>query len=563
MGNSFAALLRAVGRAYWPVALFSTGVNLLGLTVPIFLMLVFDRVLSSHNLDTLALLTLMAGASVLTLALLDFARALIGTRLGAWLEGRAAPEAFERSVAAGLAGDEAAAQPLRDLATIRNFLGGAAPYAVLDGMWMPVYLLVVAYLHWGLGLVGLVGMALLVALGLASEKLVRQPVRRAALAQIRAQRTIDLALRNAEAADAMGMVPALVRRWEGEHARILDAGCQAGARSAALMAATRFVRYFMQISLLAVGAYLATRRQITGGAVIGASIMMGRAVQPVEQALGQWKQMVAARDANRRLVDLHRRPLARQGTVPPPPAGRLSVEAVSFTPPGAGAPVLSEVSFAIKPGEMVVVVGPSGAGKSSLARLVVGVWQPSGGVVRLDGADVHAWPRCDFGRHVGYLPQDVELFAGTVRDNIARMGDAPDEAVYAAARRAGMHDMALRLAAGYDTEIGEGGAKLSGGQRQRVALARALLGEPRLVVLDEPNASLDGDGELALAAALQELKAAGTAMVVISHRRSLLTQADKVLFLRGGVVEIFGSPAEVAARLAPAGKSPVRLRPAP
>ncbi len=559
-GTAFRARLATALRAYWLVGAFSAGVNILGLTVPVYLMLVFDRVLASHSLDTLAYLTVLALTAILALVLLDLSRALIGGRVGTWFDRSAAPEAYERSIAAALAGQDYTSQSLRDIGALRSFVAGTAPYALFDAVWMPVYLLVVASLHWALGLVGLVGMALLMVLGLASERAVRQPVHDVTAATVKAQRDADVAVRNAEAVDAMAMGPALVHRWEAAHARILAAGGSISARGAVLMACTRFVRFAMQIALLAVGAYLAARRDITGGAVIGASIIMGRAVAPVEQALSQWKQFVAARDARNRLDRFHAQPLLRTGTVPPPPERRLGVEGLSFRPPGAEAPLFTDVSFAVEAGTMLAVVGPSGAGKSTLARLLVGVWKPDAGVVRLDGADVHLWPRADFGRHVGYLPQDVELFAGSLRDNIARMGDCDDASVFAAARAAGVHQMVLRLPKGYDTEIGEGGMKLSGGQRQRVALARALLGNPRLLVMDEPNASLDGEGELALARAIDAAKAAGAIVVVVSHRQRLLTQAEQVLLLRNGGVECCGTPAEVAARLVPTAR--VKLRPA-
>lgn len=552
--NTFRTRMATALRSYWLVGIYSAGVNVLGLTVPIYLMLVFDRVLASHSMDTLAYLTALALVAILALVLLDLSRALIGARVGTWIDRNAAPEAFERSVSAALAGNAYSSQSLQDVATLRAFLSGSAPYALFDALWMPIYLLVVTSLHWALGLVGLVGMLLLMALGLASERAVRRPVREIAQQTLRAQREVDIAIRNAEVADCMGMVPGLVRVWEGGHAGILAAGGTIAARGAVLMACTRFVRFAMQIALLAVGAYLAARRDITGGAVIGASIIMGRAVAPVEQALAQWKQLVAARDARGRLEAFHAQPLPR-GTVPPPPERRLSVEALAFAAPRAEAMLFRDVSFTVEAGEMLAVVGPSGAGKSSLARLLVGVWPPAAGKVRLDGADVHCWPRADFGRHVGYLPQDVELFPGTLRDNIARMGEVGDQQVFAAARMAGMHDLVLRLPAGYDTELGEGGMNLSGGQRQRVALARALLGEPRLVVLDEPNASLDGEGELALARAIDAIKARGAMVVVISHRQRLLAQADKVLLLRNGGVEICGTPAEVAAHLVPTGRA--------
>jgi ATP-binding cassette subfamily C protein/ATP-binding cassette subfamily C protein EexD len=365
-----------------------------------------------------------------------------------------------------------------------------------------------------------------------------------------AQRRSETALRNAEVVHAMGMLPALLRRWHADNDRALEQHAQASDRGAAIVGMAKFLRLFIQVGILGLGAYLVLRGELTGGGMIAGSILLSRALAPVEQAIGAWKGLVAARASFERLQAL----LRRHRQAPPAlrlpvPEGRISVERLVFTPPGSDRPILKSLDFELMAGEVLAVVGPSGSGKSTLCRLIAGIWAPASGHVRLDGAEVHAWERADFGRHVGYLPQDVELFAGTVRDNIARMADAPDEAVIEAARLAGAHAMILRLRDGYATEIGPHGAVLSGGQRQWIGLARAMFGKPRLVVLDEPNASLDQAGEAALIDAIGRLKARGTTVILVAHRPSLLVHVDKLLVLREGAGVLFGPREEVLPRL--------------
>jgi ATP-binding cassette subfamily C protein/ATP-binding cassette subfamily C protein EexD len=357
-------------------------------------------------------------------------------------------------------------------------------------------------------------------------------------------------LRNAEVVHAMGMLPALLRRWHADNDRVLDQQAQAGDRGAAIVGMAKFLRLFVQIGILGLGAWLVLRGELTGGGMIAGSILLGRALAPVEQAIGAWKGLVGARASHDRLQALLRRQRpAAPALRLPVPEGRVSVERLVFAPPGGDRPILKQVEFELAAGEVLAVIGPSGSGKSTLCRLIVGIWPPSAGHVRLDGAEVHTWDRSDFGRHVGYLPQDVELFPGTVRDNIARMSDAPDEAVIEAARRAGAHDMILRLRGGYGAEIGAHGAVLSGGQRQWIGLARAMFGQPRLVVLDEPNASLDQAGEAALIDAIGRLKAQGTTVILVAHRPSLLVHVDQLLVLRDGAGVLFGPREEVLPRL--------------
>lgn len=356
--------------------------------------------------------------------------------------------------------------------------------------------------------------------------------------------------RNAEVINSMGMLPAVIGHWRGSVSTIAALQQRAMDRSSVLVAATKFFRLAVQIAILGVGVYLVLGQEITAGVSIAGSIIMGRALAPVEQMIGGWKQLVQARQSFRRLQAFLAQPRIRPPGLPlPEPSGRLTMERVSYAFAGQGVPMIKGVDFTIEPGESLGVIGPSAAGKTTLIRLLIGVLPPTAGTVRLDGADVYQWMREDFGRHVGYLPQDVELFDGTVFDNIARMGDANPETVYEAAQTAGCHEMILRLPSGYETRIGEGGIYLSGGQRQLVGLARAMFGRPKLVVLDEPNSNLDGDAETGLIRALERLKMQGITVVLVSHRPTLVQGLDKVLLLKDGAVQMFGPRAEVLKHL--------------
>jgi PrtD family type I secretion system ABC transporter len=399
--------------------------------------------------------------------------------------------------------------------------------------------------------VSLIGAVLMLLLAVLNERLTRKPLERAQTESRRAGRFIDANVRNAEVVHALGMLPAVTRRW----ARLNDASLTEHARAARtgsfFSGFTKFSRQFIQLAMLATGAYLVVDQHVTAGVMIATTILLGRALAPVETLVAGWRSLVEARGAWRRLDQLLKdTPEVEPRTELPVPAGALEVERAVFGFRGAERPVLRGVTFKLAAGEALGLIGPSAAGKSTLARLIVGLWKPNAGVVRLDGADVAAWPREQLGPQIGYLPQDVELFGGTVSENIARMGEPDATQVIAAAQRANVHDLILRLPKGYDTEIGEAGQALSPGQRQRIALARALYGKPRLVVLDEPNANLDHEGEEALARTLQLLKAEGVTVVIIAHRPSVLRSVDKMLVLNDGVVERFGSREEVMARVA-------------
>jgi PrtD family type I secretion system ABC transporter len=558
-----ARAIAACRTQFVAVGLFSGVVNGLQLTVSIYMMQVFDRVLSTRNLNTLLYLTLIAIAAVGLLALLEAARSRVMQRVGAWIEEKVAPEGFARAVESQLRGRAYRMEALRDLGVCRGFLASPGALALYDVPWVPVYLLVIFLLHPLLGVVALAGAVLLLGLTIVNELATSALLKEANTAAMSTQRRAESIVRNAEVIDSMGMLPAVMARWRHGVAEMSVPMNRAMDRAAPLLAMTKFFRLAVQIAILGIGAYLVLGQELTSGASIAASIIMGRALAPVEQMIGGWKQLVQARQSWRRLQAFLVLPRLRPPGIPlPEPTGRLAVERVTYGFPGTGVAVVKGVAFNLDPGESLAVIGPSAAGKTTLIRLLTGTLQAAQGSVRLDGADVHTWQREDFGRHVGYLPQDVELFDGTVLDNIARMAEAPAEAVYDAAKLAGAHEMILRLPKGYETEIGEGGQHLSGGQRQQVGLARAMFGNPKFIVLDEPNSNLDGDSEAALLRALQELRRRKITVVLVSHRPVLVQGVEKVLLMRDGAVEMFGPRAEVLKKIMkPAQPTPIPAPP--
>src|SRR3954470_14439969 len=499
--------LRACRKQFFLVGVFSGVVNLLQLTTSVYMMQVFDRVLASRVLDTLYFLSLIAIGAILVLALLEAVRGQVMQRLATWVEHRVAPEGFVRAIESTLRGRPYRMEALRDLAVCRGYLGSPGALSLYDVPWVPIYIAVIFMLHPIMGWIALGGAFLLFGLTLASELSTSKLLREANTAAMASQRRADSISRNAEVIDSMGMLPSVIGRWRESVAAMTVPQQRAGDRAAILVALTKFFRLAVQIAILGVGAYLVLSQELTSGASIAGSIILGRALAPVEQMIGGWKALVQARQCFRRLQSFLAMPRLRPPGLPlPEPVGNVSVERVSYAFPGQGVAMIKGINFALAPGESLAIIGPSAAGKTTLIRLLIGTLPASAGTVRLDGADVYQWLREDFGRHVGYLPQDVELFDGTVFTNIARMGEAIPEEVYDAARLAGCHEMILRLPNGYDTEIGEGGLYLSGGQRQLIGLARAMFGRPKLVVLDEPNSNLDGESEAALMRALEQLK---------------------------------------------------------
>ena len=538
------ALKRCRHPLLW-IAGFSLLINILMLTSSLYMMQVFDRVLASGSLATLLFLTLAAGGALALMSGLDYIRSRALSGLGEWLERRLGATTLERSIDNVLAGRNERSDALRDLEALRGFFSGGVTF-LFDTPWVPVYIAVIYLLHPILGHMAVASAAALLALALANNSLTAKPLAAAGAASRRAMRTADAALRNAEAVEAMNLMPGIVRRWEQDHDQALENQAAVSRTGTLLLNVTKFLRQMVQVGILALGAWLVVRHELTGGAMIAGSIILSRALAPVEQAISGWKQVSNARAARRRLEEFLDRPRRRPCGLPlPAPKGHLSVDNLVFRVPGGERPILAGVTFDARPGEAVAVIGASAAGKSTLARLLVGLHPPTAGTVRLDGAEIFAWRRDDIGRHLGYLPQDVELFSGTIADNIARLQTPDPKAVVAAAQAADCHEMILRLPKGYDTEIGDGGAMLSGGQRQRIGLARALYGNPRLVVLDEPNASLDVEGDEALNQAIATLKRNGSAVIVIGHRPSTLAQTERILVLAEGRLQLFGPRAAV------------------
>jgi PrtD family type I secretion system ABC transporter len=552
-GNDVQKALRACRGAFGIIMAFSLAINVLMLASPLYMMQVYDRVLASRSGDTLLMLTIITALAIGVTALIEAIRAQMLVRVGHWLDDRLGPVVFSGALKAALRADPArAAQGLRDLGTVRGFLTGPMVTPLLDAPWAPIFIIALFVLHPALGIVGLIGAVVLFGLALLNELLTRRPLGEAHHAAGRTQQRAEAALRNAEVIRAMGMGGGVMRLWRRETLGTREASRVAGTRGAMIHALSKFSRLFVQTGILGAGAWLVIQHEASPGAMFASTFLLGRALVPVESAIGTWKSLVAARIARRRLDELvSALPNEEPGMELPAPTGSLIVERVVFVPPGADEPTLRGVSFELAPGEVLGIIGPSAAGKSTLARLIAGSWTPTAGKVRLDGADIAVWHDSEGSHHIGYLPQDIELFAGTVRENIARLGEAGPAAIIEAAQLVGLHDAIMRLPRGYNSEIGEAGLKLSGGQRQRIALARAVFGRPRLVVLDEPNASLDQEGEEALHNAIAKLKQMGTTIVMIAHRPSVLGLADKLLVLRHGQVEAYGSRGEIIAKLNP------------
>jgi ATP-binding cassette subfamily C protein len=446
----------------------------------------------------------------------------------------------------------ARSQLLRDFDTFRQFITGMGIHALFDLPWAPIYIAVIFVLHPALGAFALGCSILLILMALLNEWIVKVPLTESSEAASRNYSFTEMSLRNTEVVRAMGMTQGLLKRWGRDRNRMLERQVAASDRAATMQSIIRFLRLAMQSMILGLGAYLVIERLATIGAMFAASILLGRALQPVEQMVGSWRNLVSARGAFLRVRELlAANPSLGTGLSLPRPDGRLSVENLTFVAPASSRPILRGITFAIEPGEVLGIVGPSGAGKSTLARHLVGVLAPSAGAVRLDGSDVSVWTRTSLGQYLGYLPQDIELFADTVAANISRFQEGADEDQQAiqAAKMAGVHEMILRLSDGYDSQVGEGGAVLSGGYRQRIGLARAVYGRPSLVVLDEPSSNLDADGDAALTDCIMQLKKGGTTVVIVSHRPSTIGVVDKILVLRDGVAEMFGSRVEIMSRL--------------
>lgn len=553
-------VVNVIRRSMAVAIAFSLAINLLILTAPLYMLHVFDSVLSSRSVDTLLLLTLIAVLALMTLAIMDGLRSHLLLRLGTWFEKELSGPVLRAHIFGALAANApATTEGLRNLGTLRGFMSGPGIAPLMDAPWAPIFLSIIFILHPLLGWVALAGAVGLFSLGLLNERLTRAPLAAAGRGSSVALRSAAAAVRNADTIEAMGMAGKIVERWrQQENDGALEHLSLAGGRSSTINAISKFFRLIIQVAVMGTGAYLFIIGELTPGGMIAGSILVGRALAPVEQSIAGWRQFLGARTAYDRIQELleNTRPHAT-GTPLPRPKGILSAEGLSYVHPGNRKATVRGISFTLAAGESLGLIGPTAAGKSTLARLLVGSIKPSAGHARIDGMDVTEWPADDRGQYVGYVPQDVELFPGTVKDNIARLGGGDDEDAFSAARRAHAHDLVMRLPKGYDTEIGDGGAGLSGGQKQRIALARALYGNPALVILDEPNANLDGEGEAALLAVLKQLKVEGVTVVMVAHRPSLLRDVDKILVLKEGQLAGYGPRDEVMARVTGAAQAPV------
>lgn len=551
--NEIMTILRGYGKTFFTVGVFTAFINLLMLVPSIYMLQVYDRALPSRNEMTLLMLTLIMLMLLGMMALLEYVRSMIviwvGNQLDNHLNARVYTAAYE-STLKNNASD--AGQVLGDLTTLRQFLTSSGLFAFFDAPWFPVYLLVIFLFNPWMGLFALAGALTLIALAIINEMRTRHPLSDASMLSIQSTNLASTNLRNAEVIEALGMLPNLKRQWLMLHSHFLDNQRIASMRATQVSSLTRYVRVSLQSLVLGLGGWLAIDGAISPGMMIAGSILMGRALAPIEQMINAWRSWSAAKLAFGRLSTLLQTyPARTKGMSLPRPTGKLSVEEVSAGPPGSkGNPVLHGVRFALTPGEVLGVIGPSASGKSTLARVLVGVWPVENGVVRLDDADIYQWNNDELGPFIGYLPQDIELFAGSIAQNIARFNDVDAQKVIAAARLAGVHELILSLKNGYNTLIGPGGAGLSGGQKQRIGLARALYGQPALVVLDEPNSNLDDAGAVALERAISSLRERGTTVVLITHRNNLLSATDKLLLLTAGKVAAFGPTQQVLQAIA-------------
>ncbi|WP_434986246.1 type I secretion system permease/ATPase [Vreelandella zhaodongensis] len=551
--------LRACKGSFVSVGFFSMFVNLLMLVPPMYMLQVYDRVLTTQSLDTLIMLTLVVVFLFMVMGGLELVRSRmlvrVGNRLDTTINQRLYSAMFRRSIVAPSA---SSAQPLNDLTSLRQFLTGNGLFAFFDAPWVPIYLGILFIFHPWLGVFATCAGIVLFVLAFANEKSTKNLLAEANSEQIQAQNLANSNLRNAEVLQAMGMLPGIMGRWSKRHHEFLSKQSKASDRAGALTNASKVMRLLFQSMILGLGAFLVLRGEMTPGMMIAGSIIMGRALAPIDQMIGGWKGFVSARGAYGRLNELFTQiPDEQRRMSLPPPQGVIDIENVAAAPPGVRMATIRGINFSIAKGEHVGIIGPSAAGKSTLARVLLGIWPAQVGDVRLDGGEIAKYNRDELGPYIGYLPQDIELFDGSISENIARFGEVDPQKVVAAAKKAGVHEMVLELPEGYDTVISSTSGALSGGQRQRLGLARALYGNPVLVVLDEPNANLDDAGEKALSQAIAQLKADGTTLFVISHRTSVLKTMDKLLVMKEGQVSMFGPRDQVLAQFAKKSRPPV------
>lgn len=542
LGKLMAQMRPALAYAF----LFSFCMNVLLLLLPIYSLQVLDRVIGSASMSTLLMLTLICVIGFIFFGIFNLIRGYVFHGMNEWLDIKLAPRLIEVAVVKSSIGvNVSAGQYQRDIGSIKGFINGGLS-TLLDAPWSLLFLLVIYMISPVLGFIGLLGAVVLFLLALFNEWMTRDIVEASQHGAIKSSQLADVLSRNAEAVEAMGMLRYITANWVTQNNESLEHQYKAGHRGNAIGSVSRVIRFLIQTAITGVGAYLTLHNQLTVGGMIASSILVGRALAPFEAAIGVWRTIIAARDSYHRLDGaLETTPQLRGEMGLPAPLGRVTAEGVFFQPPNSPA-ILKNINFALQPRESLGIIGPSAAGKSTLAKLIMGILPATAGAMRLDGAEVFKWNREDLGQHVGYMPQHVDLFNGTIRDNIGRMReDATDAEVIAAAQFAGCHEMILRLPKGYETEFVSGNLTLSPGQRQRIGLARAVFRMPRFVVLDEPNGNLDGEGERALLHALAQMKQAGMTYIVVAHRPSIVGNVDKVLMLQNGMVQAFGPRDEV------------------
>ena len=540
-------------RSYFNIAgFFSFFINIIMLVPPLYMLQVYDRVVTSRSESTLLLLTLIVILLLSTMGLLEWVRSQIlvkaGAKLDVLLNERLFNATFKNSLNSG--GAQSSAQPVSDLTSLRQFLTGNGLFAFFDAPWLPIYIAVMFLFHPYFGWSAVAASIILIIIAIINEKISAGLLAEANKSSISATNFLNKNLRNTEVIESMGMLDNIRARWKGMNDNTIILQADASKRAGLMTSISKSFRMIVQSMVLGLGAYLAIQQEITPGLMIAGSILLGRALAPVDLMIGSWKGFVSARGAYQRLNEMLEMVPADKETMPlPAPEGHLSVENIVVIPPGSKLPVLKGMTFNVNKGESVAVVGPSAAGKSTLARALLGIWPAASGKVRLDAADIYAWDRIELGKSIGYLPQDVELFDGSVSENIARFGEVDSKAVIAASKAAGVHEMILRLPDGYDTVIGGYGGVLSGGQRQRIGLARAMYGDPAFIVLDEPNSNLDENGERALSIAMQNLKQKNSTLIVISHKMNIISQVDNMLVMADGLLSLYGPKEEVLAKL--------------
>lgn len=555
--NVFSEALKTYRSILFSTIVFSAAINALMFVGPLYMLQVYDRVLQSRSEMTLLVLTIIAVAMLAIYGLLEWLRSRVLVRAGLRFDTMLSDPLFNRVVTSTITQPQAKAQfALVDIDRLREFFTGSGLIAICDVPWVPVFLVVCFIFHPLIGWVATGGAVIIFVLALLNEVVTRKDLNEASNHSQAAQHFANTTLQNVEVIRALGMEENLRGRWNTMHRRMLELQATASDRAGMLLSTSKFVRMVLQVAILGTGAYLALEGEISPGVMIAASIMMGRALAPVDQVVGQWKQVIGARTAYARLKQMF-------ATVPgeeerlqlPRPRGRVTAEQLVVGAPGSRTPIVQGVNFQLEAGETLALVGPSGAGKSSLVRALVGVWTPMAGAIRIDGAELDHWNRTELGSYMGYLPQTVELFAGTIAENIARFRETDAEKIIVAAKRAGVHELIQSLPEGYETQIGVGGGQLSGGQRQRIGLARALFDDPALIILDEPNANLDGEGENALVQSLKDLKERGATVIFVSHKTGLLALSDKTLIMADGRMRAFGPTKDVLQpKAAPTGR---------